>query len=83
YQVTEWSESMSPYGRLQIIKYMLNGILDEDDPLIYSLYSCLQCGRCDRVCKAKGQDLNISDLIRQGKNYLSHGLLKGRRNEKV
>jgi Fe-S oxidoreductase len=83
YQVTEWVESMSPYGRLQIIKYLLNGVLDEDDPLIYSLYSCLQCGRCDRVCKAKGQDLPISDLIRQGKNYLSHGLLKGRRNEKV
>ena len=37
YQATEWVENMSPYGRLQIIKYLLNGTLDEDDPLIYSL----------------------------------------------
>lgn len=83
YQATEWAENMSPYGRLQIIKYLLNGTLDEDDPLVYSLYSCLQCGRCDRVCKAKGQNLDVSDLIRQGKYYLSHGLLKGRKNEKI
>ena len=77
YQATEWVESMSPYGRLQIIKYLLIGTLREDDPLIYSLYSCLQCRRCDLLCKAKGQYLDVSDLIRQGKCLLSQGLIKG------
>jgi len=83
YQATEGIESMSPYGRLQILKYLLNGTLDEDDPLVYSLYSCLQCGRCDRLCKAKGQNLEVSYLIRLGKHLLTQGLVKGGRDEKV
>ena len=53
------------------------GTLNEDDPLIYSLYSCLQCSRCDLLCRAKGQNLDVSDLIRQGKYLLSQGLIKG------
>jgi glycolate oxidase iron-sulfur subunit len=83
YQATEYVESMSPYGRLQILKYLLDGMLDEDDPLIYSLYTCLQCGRCDRVCQAKGQNLEVSNLIRLGKYLLSQGLVKGKKSEKV
>jgi Fe-S oxidoreductase len=83
YQAAEGVESMAPYGRLQIIKYLLNGILDEDDPTVYSLYSCLQCGRCDRLCQAKGQNLEVSYLIRLGKYLLSKGLVKGGRDEKV
>jgi Fe-S oxidoreductase len=83
YQATEGVESMAPYGRLQIIKYLLNGMLDEDDPIVYSLYSCLQCGRCDRICKSKGQNLEVSGLIRLGKYLLSHGLVKGGRSEEV
>jgi len=50
---------------------------------VYSLYSCLQCSRCDRLCKAKGQNLEVSYLIRLGKYLLSQGLVKGKRNEKV
>ena len=64
YQVTEGVESMAPYGRLQILKYLLNGMLDED-------------GRCDRMCQAKGQNLEVSQLIRLGKYLISHGLVKG------
>ena len=83
YQATEGVESMAPYGRLQIIKYLLNGTLAEDDPIVYSLYSCLQCGRCDRLCQAKGQNLEVSYLIRLGKYLLSQGLVKGGQDEKV
>jgi len=83
YQATEGVESMAPYGRLQILKYLLNGMLDEDDSIVYSLYSCLQCGRCDRVCQAKGQNIEVSYLIRMGKYLLSQGLVKGNKNEKV
>ena len=77
YQTTEGVESMAPYGRLQILKYLLNGMLDEDDPIVYSLYSCLQCGRCDRMCQTKGQNLEVSELIRLGKYLISDGLVKG------
>ncbi len=83
YQATEGVESMAPYGRLQIIKCLLNGALDEDDPIVYSLYSCLQCGRCDGLCQAKGQNLEVSYLIRLGKYLLTHGLVKGGHDEKV
>ena len=83
YQAAEGVESMAPYGRLQIIKYLLNGALDEDDPIVYCLYSCLQCARCDRVCQAKGQNLEVSHLIRLGKYLLSRGLVKGAEDEKV
>jgi glycolate oxidase iron-sulfur subunit len=83
YQTTEGIESMSPYGRIQILKYLHSGDLDEDDPLVYSLYSCLQCGRCNLMCQAKGQNLEVSELIRLGKYLLSHGLVKGKKNEKV
>jgi Fe-S oxidoreductase len=83
YQVSEGVESMAPYGRLQILKYLLDGMLEEDDPIVYSVYSCLQCGRCDRMCQAKGQNLEVSQLIRLGKHLLSRGLVKGRKHEKV
>jgi Fe-S oxidoreductase len=83
YQATEGVESMAPYGRLQILKYLLDGMLDEDDPIVYSVYSCLQCGRCDRMCQAKGQNLEVSQLIRLGKYLLSHGLVKRGKREKV
>jgi Fe-S oxidoreductase len=83
YQATEGIEAMAPYGRLQILKYLLNGTLDEDDPIVYCLYSCLQCGRCDRLCQAKGQNLEVSYLIRLGKYLLSQGLVKGGKDEKV
>lgn len=79
YQATDSVESMSPYGRLQILKYLINGTLDEHDPIVYSLYTCLQCGRCDRLCQAKGQNLDVSHLIRMGKYLLSQGLVKGRK----
>ena len=74
---------MAPYGRLQILKYLLNGMLNEDDPIVYSVYSCLQCGRCDRMCQAKGQNLEVSQLIRLGKYLISHGLVKGAQSEKI
>ena len=83
YQATEGVESMAPYGRLQILKYLLNGMLDEDDPIVYSVYSCLQCGRCDRMCQAKGQNLEVSQLIRLGKYLISQGLVKGAQSEKI
>jgi len=81
YEVSEGVESISSYGRLQILKYLINGLIDEDDPVLYPLYTCLQCKRCDIVCKGKGQNLEVSNLIRLGRSLLSHDLVGGGRNE--
>lgn len=80
YQSSEGVESMSAYGRLQTMKYLLKGILSFDDAMTYLLYSCLQCGRCERVCKSKGQNLDICRIIRLGRNVLS-GDLMGRKEK--
>ena len=75
YQSSEGVESMSAYGRLQTMKYLVQGVLCFDDAMTYLLYSCLQCGRCERVCKSKGQDLDICRIILLGRNFLSRDLL--------
>ena len=83
YQASEGVESMSAYGRLQIMKYLLTGILEFDDSLTYCLYSCLQCRRCEVICKSKGQDLDICDIIQMGRSLLSQNLVQGNSNEKI
>ena len=77
YQASNGVESMSAYGRLQIMKYLLNGMLEFDDSLTFCLYSCLQCKRCEIVCKSKGQNLEICELIQMGRSLLSGKLVEG------
>lgn len=74
YQSSDGLESMSAYGRLQIIKYLLQARLEVDDGLMYNLYTCLQCKRCEEVCKSKGQNLEITKLIHSGFTYLSENV---------
>lgn len=83
YQASEGVESMSAYGRVQIIKYLLTGVLEFDDSLTYSLYSCLQCRRCEVICKSKGQDLDICKIFQMGRSLLSQNLVQGSRHEKI
>jgi Fe-S oxidoreductase len=83
YQASEGLESMSAYGRLQIIKYLLMGVLSFDDPLTYTLYSCLQCRRCENICKSKGQNIDICSIIQLGRSLLSRDLLEGSGHEKI
>lgn len=80
YQASDGVESMSAYGRLQILKYLLKGVLIFDDPMVFCLYSCLQCKRCEVVCKSKGQNLEICDLIGRGRELLSEKLVEGGRH---
>ena len=83
YQASDGVESMSAYGRLQILKYLLTGTLAFDDALAYLLYSCLQCRRCEVMCKSKGQDLDICKTIQLGRYLLSRNLVKGNRSERI
>ena len=83
FQASEGVESMSAYGRLQIMKYLLTGILEFDDSLTYCLYSCLQCRRCEVICKSKGQDLDICKIMQMGRSLLSQNLVQGSSNEKI
>jgi len=70
-------ETMSPFGRVQILKYLLKGWIELDDVVITSIYTCLRCNRCIEVCKDKGVDLKPAALIRLGKAFLTKNLLGG------
>jgi glycolate oxidase iron-sulfur subunit len=83
YQAFGGVESFSSYGRMQIIKHLLNGMLELDDALTYCLYSCLQCRRCEVVCKSKGQNLDICELIQRGRRLLSDRLVQGGKHAKL
>jgi Fe-S oxidoreductase len=83
YQASDGVESMSAYGRLQIIKYLLRGSLQLDDALAYLLYSCLQCRRCEVICKSKGQNLDICRIMQLGRYLLSRNLVEGSRSERI
>jgi len=65
------------------LKLLLNGTLDPDDSVIYPIYTCLQCSRCNVVCKSKGQDLEVSELIRLGKSLVTKNLLEGIKSDKI
>ena len=71
YQASQGLEALSSFGRLQIIRHLLTGQLQLDDALSYALYSCLQCRRCENVCKSKGQAIEICQTIQQGRAYLA------------
>ena len=77
YQATYGLETLSSFGRLQTIRHLLRGVLQLDDALTYALYSCMQCGRCEVVCKSKGQALEITALIKQSRSYLAPNYLGG------
>ena len=83
YQASSGVESFSGYGRMQIIKYLLTGMLEFDDSLTYCLYSCLQCRRCENVCKSKGQNLDVCELIQRGRRLLSDRLARGGTHAKL
>lgn len=77
YQASTGVESMSAFGRLQVIKYLVNGTLELDDAMVFCIYTCLQCKRCEVICKSKGQNLEICELIQVGRSLVSPGLAKG------
>ncbi len=63
-------EVRGPYGRVQMLKFMLKGFYDVEDSIIHSIYSCLRCGQCNVVCGEVGEALEVSELIRYGRNIL-------------
>ena len=83
YQASGGVESFSSYGRMQIVKSLLTGLLELDDALTYCLYSCLQCRRCEVVCKSKGQNLDICELIQRSRRLLSRRLARGGKHAKL
>ena len=70
YQALEGVETLTSFGRMQTLRYLLLGTLELDDAMIHTLYSCLQCGRCEVVCKSKGQNLEIANIIHEGRTLL-------------
>ena len=70
-------EALSSYGRIQIIKHLLAGVLELNEGLTYALYTCLQCRRCENVCKSKGQNIDICDVIHNARTFLAPNYQKG------
>jgi len=83
YQASIGVETLSAFGRLQAMGYLLRRKLKFDDSLTYALYSCLQCRRCEVVCKSKGQNLDICTLIELGRALLSEPLAEGKDRERI
>lgn len=83
YLASDGVATLSSYGRLQTLKYLLLGMLDLDDSMTYSFYSCLMCKRCEVICKSKGQDLAICKTLQLGRTLLSRCLVEERRDGKV
>ena len=77
YQASNGIETYSAIGRLQTLRYLLTGLLELDDAMTYALYSCLQCKRCEVICKSKGQNLDICRIITSGRALLSDKLVQG------
>ncbi len=77
YQATRGVETLSSFGRLQTLKFLLTGMLELDDALVHSLYSCLQCKRCEVICRGKGQNIDICRVIHDGRSLLTENLTEG------
>ena len=77
YQTSEGLETWSAFGRLQTLRHLLTGVLPLDDAFVQTLFTCLQCRRCERVCKSKGQNLEISDIIHCGRVLIAARLTGG------
>lgn len=83
YQTSQGVETFSSFGRLQSLRSLLMGTLTLDDSMSYALYSCLQCKRCEVICKSKGQNLDICTLIQKGRTLVSQGLVEGVGHERI
>lgn len=83
YQATGGLETWSSFGRLQTLRHLLIGRLPMDDAFVKTLYTCLQCRRCERVCKAKGQNIDICTIIHQGRVLISKGIVSGGENGEI
>jgi len=77
YQTTGGLETWSSFGRLQTLRHLLTGVLPMDDAFVKTLYTCLQCKRCERICKSKGQNIDICDVIHQGRVFISTRIVSG------
>jgi glycolate oxidase iron-sulfur subunit len=83
YQASIGMETLSAYGRLQTLRYLLRGTLDFDDSMSYALYTCVQCRRCEVICKSKGQNLEICKILELGRSLLSKSLAEGKDDERI
>ena len=83
YQASTGVETLTAFGRLQTLSHLVRGTLDLDDALAYALYSCLQCRRCEVICKSKGQNLEICKLMDLGRSLLAEPLVEGSSDERI
>ena len=69
-------ESFSPRGRVQTLRLMIEGKLDDPASAEEALASCLLCGACTTACYAH---VSVPDLVLEGRRRLNgrpHWLLR-------
>lgn len=60
-------EAYSPRGRVQILRLMIEGKLDDPRAAADALSTCLLCGACQTACYAK---VAVPDLVLEGRRAL-------------
>lgn len=76
FQASEKNETMGPFGRIQTLRYLFKKKLEQDDSVIYPIYTCLNCGHCGLICQKLAGGLEVDKLIRLGRSLLSEELVK-------
>ncbi|KYK36166.1 MAG: hypothetical protein AYK19_09285 [Theionarchaea archaeon DG-70-1] len=63
---TTYTESVSPRGKLLLLRKYAEGILKDIQPLSERLYTCMLCGNCEEVCPSK------TEITAAVKNWRNH-----------
>lgn len=73
-------ENIGPYGRVQLLRHLLKGTFDVDDTILHSIYTCLTCAECNVACEESGGALEISELVRSGRNIVFDKMMRDELN---
>ena len=82
FNVSDNLETLSAYGRIQTLRYLLLGFTELDDSATYSLYSCMKCRKCEVICKSMGGNLDITSILSRGRALLAGKLIEEKNHER-
>ncbi len=63
YRVDGW-ESVSPRGKLQMLREVISGSIDVDAKVVKDIYKCSVCGLCEVLCPTELPLIEIWEVVR-------------------
>ncbi|AIY90929.1 (Fe-S)-binding protein [Geoglobus acetivorans] len=63
YQAIKW-ESVSPRGRIYLLRGVLKGEIDPDSTAVEDFYRCTTCGACETVCQTSIPLVDVLEMAR-------------------